>query len=138
MATLRISTSTVIYPLRRNTASTAKNNSTVVVNRETKLHGNGRKKNELNVCVVLQQRRKNLETEKEMEINNSDAIKSYEAFNHVSQIKLSKSEERLAKKKFERTTSLLAATLSSLGIPSMAIMAVYCRFSWQMEVIITT
>ncbi|KAL1136860.1 hypothetical protein V6Z11_A12G267700 [Gossypium hirsutum] len=127
MATLRTSTSTVIYPFRRNTASTAIPNSTVVCVE------NGRKRNELNVCMVLQQRRKNLESEKEIMINNSDAIKSYEAFNHVSQIKLSKSEERLAKKKFERTTYLLAAILSSLGISSMAIMAVYCRFSWQME-----
>ncbi|MBA0744369.1 hypothetical protein Gogos_006996 [Gossypium gossypioides] len=127
MATLRTSTSTVIYPFRRNTASTAIPNSTVVC------FGNGRKRNELNVYMVLQQRRKNLESEKEIMINSSDAIKSYEAFNHVSQIKLSKSEERLAKKKFERTTYLLAAILSSLGISSMAIMAVYCRFSWQME-----
>ncbi|KAB2000826.1 hypothetical protein E1A91_D12G263200v1 [Gossypium mustelinum] len=127
MATLRTSTSTVIYPFRRNTASTAIPNSTVVC------FGNGRKRNELNVCMVLQQRRKNLKSEKEIMINNSDAIKSYEAFNHVSQIKLSKSEERLAKKKFERTTYLVAAILSSLGISSMAIMAVHCRFSWQME-----
>ncbi|KAL1069371.1 hypothetical protein V6Z11_D12G261500 [Gossypium hirsutum] len=127
MATLRTSTSTVIYPFRRNTASTAIPNSTVVC------FGNGRKRNELNVCIVLQQRRKNLKSEKEIMINNSDAIKSYEAFNHVSQIKLSKSEERLAKKKFERTTYLVAAILSSLGISSMAIMAVHCRFSWQME-----
>ncbi|PIA49236.1 hypothetical protein AQUCO_01300228v1 [Aquilegia coerulea] len=41
--------------------------------------------------------------------------------------------ERLARKKSERFTYLIAAVMSSLGITSMAILAVYYRFSWQME-----
>lgn len=44
-------------------------------------------------------------------------------------------EERRARKKLERFTYLVAAVLSSLGITSMAVLAVYYRFSWQMEVL---
>ncbi|CAL9146313.1 unnamed protein product [Musa hybrid cultivar] len=42
-------------------------------------------------------------------------------------------EERAARKQEERRTYLIAAVMSSLGITSMAIAAVYYRFSWQME-----
>lgn len=42
--------------------------------------------------------------------------------------------EKLARKKSERFTYLVAAIMSSFGITSMAVMAVYYRFSWQMEV----
>ncbi|CAN0902837.1 hypothetical protein LINGRAHAP2_LOCUS22223 [Linum grandiflorum] len=41
--------------------------------------------------------------------------------------------ERLARKKSERTTYLVAAVMSSLGITSMAVMSVYYRFHWQFE-----
>lgn len=43
--------------------------------------------------------------------------------------------EKLERKKSERFTYLIAAVMSSFGITSMAVMAVYYRFSWQMEVI---
>ncbi|CAI0546511.1 unnamed protein product [Linum tenue] len=39
--------------------------------------------------------------------------------------------ERLARKKSERTTYLVAAVMSTLGITSMAVMAVYYRFHWE-------
>lgn len=42
--------------------------------------------------------------------------------------------ERLARKKSERHTYLVAAIMSSLGVTSAAVTAVYYRFSWQMEV----
>jgi len=42
--------------------------------------------------------------------------------------------EKMARKKSERFTYLVAAVMSSLGITSMAVMAVYYRFYWQMEV----
>lgn len=42
--------------------------------------------------------------------------------------------ERQGRKKSERLTYLVAAVMSSLGITSMAVMAVYYRFSWQMAV----
>lgn len=41
--------------------------------------------------------------------------------------------EKLARKRSERFTYLVAAVMSSLGITSMAVLAVYYRFSWQME-----
>ena len=43
--------------------------------------------------------------------------------------------ERLAEKRSERFTYLVAAVMSSFGITSMAVMAVYYRFYWQMEVL---
>ncbi|XP_060971720.1 beta-carotene hydroxylase 1, chloroplastic-like isoform X2 [Cannabis sativa] len=43
------------------------------------------------------------------------------------------SNDRLARKKIERYTYLVAAVLSSLGVSSAAITAVYFRFSWQMQ-----
>ncbi|GMJ06251.1 beta-hydroxylase 1, BETA CAROTENOID HYDROXYLASE 1 [Hibiscus trionum] len=122
-----ISNNTMIYRFVRNTVPTAKPNSISVC-----LQGKGghvlQKKNVLNVCMVLQQR-KNHETEKKL-ISKGDGMKG---FNHVTEMEVSKVEQRLAKKKFERTTYLLAAMSSSLGISSMAIMSVYYRFSWQME-----
>ncbi|KAK8520979.1 hypothetical protein V6N12_004899 [Hibiscus sabdariffa] len=134
---MAISNNTVIHQFVRTSAPMAKPNpiaaSFSVLNREAKLQGKGghvlrKKKNVLNVCMVLQ-RRRNHEAEKEL-ISEGDSM---EDFNHVTEMKVSKVEERLAKKKFERTTYLLAAMSSSLGISSMAIMAVYYRFSWQME-----
>ncbi|KAL5551825.1 hypothetical protein UlMin_002001 [Ulmus minor] len=41
--------------------------------------------------------------------------------------------QKLARKRTERYTYLVAAIMSSLGITSGAIMAVYYRFSWQMQ-----
>lgn len=42
--------------------------------------------------------------------------------------------QRIARKKSERKTYLIAAVMSTLGITSMAVLAVYYRFAWQMEV----
>lgn len=50
------------------------------------------------------------------------------------QISAARLEEKLARKRSERFTYLIAAMMSSFGITSMAIAAVYLRFSWQMEV----
>jgi beta-carotene 3-hydroxylase len=52
-----------------------------------------------------------------------------------SQIPSTRAAERLARKRSERFTYLVVALMSSLGITSMAVMAVYYRFSWQMEVL---
>nr|BAE92729.1 beta-carotene hydroxylase [Gentiana lutea] len=41
--------------------------------------------------------------------------------------------QKLARKKSERFTYLVAAVMSSFGITSMAVLSVYYRFSWQME-----
>ncbi|CAM8934752.1 unnamed protein product [Rhodiola kirilowii] len=45
----------------------------------------------------------------------------------------SRAEERQRRRKSERTTYLIAAIMSSLGISSLAIVSVYYRFVWQME-----
>ncbi|KAJ9706004.1 hypothetical protein PVL29_001531 [Vitis rotundifolia] len=71
----------------------------------------------LKVCLVLEKK-----IEDGIEIEKDD---SPESSNRAS--------ERLARKKAERYTYLVAAMMSSLGITSMAIVAVYYRFSWQME-----
>jgi beta-carotene 3-hydroxylase len=42
--------------------------------------------------------------------------------------------QKLARKKSQRFTYLVAAVMSSCGVTSMAILAVYYRFSWQLEV----
>lgn len=42
--------------------------------------------------------------------------------------------EKMARKRSERFTYLVAAVMSSFGITSMSVMAVYYRFAWQMEV----
>lgn len=54
----------------------------------------------------------------------------------LEQIRISESRvtERRERKRSERTTYLIAAVMSSLGITSMAVAAVYYRFAWQMEV----
>ncbi|XP_058206004.1 beta-carotene hydroxylase 2, chloroplastic-like [Rhododendron vialii] len=49
------------------------------------------------------------------------------------QILAGRVEVKTARKKSERFTYLVAAVMSSLGITSMAVMAVYYRFAWQME-----
>ncbi|XVF10547.1 hypothetical protein REPUB_Repub07fG0191900 [Reevesia pubescens] len=123
-------TSSVIYQFGRKTALTTNPNSIAVC----LLQGKGsqvlRKKNGLNVCMVMQQR----SNEGENEVNrNIDAVKISDGMKDYNHVTLSRVEERLGRKKLERTTYLLAAMLSSLGISSMAVMAVYYRFSWQME-----
>lgn len=42
--------------------------------------------------------------------------------------------EKVARKRSERYTYLVAAVMSSFGITSMAVAAVYYRFYWQFEV----
>lgn len=73
-----------------------------------------------------------------LEDKKFDAIRELERNPTVEEIERGLSAarlaEKLAKKKSERFTYLVAAVMSSFGITSMAIMAVYYRFSWQMEV----
>lgn len=48
-------------------------------------------------------------------------------------ISASRAEDRASRKRAERLTYLVAAVMSSFGITSMAVAAVYYRFAWQME-----
>ena len=82
----------------------------------------------LTVCVLMEDKRQtppetNPAPEIEIETNAVDA----------DQIPR-RVAEKLARKKSERFTYLVAAVMSSFGVTSMAIMAVYYRFYWQMEV----
>ncbi|RWV98685.1 hypothetical protein GW17_00038449 [Ensete ventricosum] len=65
------------------------------------------------------------EEEEEGEMEGTEEIRI--SWNH-------RTEDRAARKQEERRTYLIAAVMSSLGVTSMAIAAVYYRFSWQMEV----
>ncbi|XVF52959.1 hypothetical protein PTKIN_Ptkin05aG0059700 [Pterospermum kingtungense] len=97
-----------------------------VLTRETKLL---RKRNGLNIFMAMQQKK----NESENEAKLSDDTTLQEIADSTKDYSNVRVEERLGRKKLERTTYLVAAILSSLGISSMAIMAVYYRFSWQME-----
>eukprot|EP00268_Persea_americana_P005642 TRINITY_DN1190_c1_g1_i2.p1 TRINITY_DN1190_c1_g1~~TRINITY_DN1190_c1_g1_i2.p1 ORF type:complete len:347 (+),score=22.32 TRINITY_DN1190_c1_g1_i2:106-1041(+) len=55
------------------------------------------------------------------------------AISDEKQISAVRLAEKLARKRSEQSTYLIAAIMSTFGITSMAIAAVYLRFSWQME-----
>ncbi|KAK6925864.1 Fatty acid hydroxylase [Dillenia turbinata] len=86
---------------------------------------NFRKKLTFSVCFVVNDQKQNTPIQ-----NQSD-----QSSNSISneQISATRVAERLARKKSERFTYLVAAVMSSFGITSMAVMAVYYRFYWQME-----
>lgn len=58
---------------------------------------------------------------------------AHELKDEAMRIVASGPEDRRARKRAERRAYLIAAVMSSLGITSMAIAAVYYRFAWQME-----
>nr|BAS69439.1 beta-ring hydroxylase [Rhododendron japonicum f. flavum] len=65
------------------------------------------------------------------QVRNGDEDEDEEGIG--KQILAGRVEVKTARKKSERFTYLVAAVMSSLGITSMAVMAVYYRFAWQME-----
>ena len=80
------------------------------------------------VCVIMEDHK-----QKTQLVNLKDEVPESDGMN--SQIPSLRVAEKLARKKSERFTYLVAAVMSTFGITSMAIMAVYYRFSWQMEVL---
>ncbi|KAF5732385.1 beta-carotene hydroxylase [Tripterygium wilfordii] len=85
------------------------------------------KRPSLAICFVVDDKKQSdtqIETQNEKEKNLEHS---------VAQILTPRVAERLARKKSERFTYLVAAVMSSFGITSMAVMAVYSRFAWQME-----
>uniref|UniRef100_A0A6N2KVF8 beta-carotene 3-hydroxylase n=1 Tax=Salix viminalis TaxID=40686 RepID=A0A6N2KVF8_SALVM len=82
-----------------------------------------RKKENLNSCLVVEKR-----AEDSTEVKDDDEAPPLDNVKAVSRV-----EERLATEKPERYTYLVAAILSSVGITSMAAMAVHYRFLWKME-----
>lgn len=77
----------------------------------------------LTVCFVVDDRKQSSPMDDRPESTSSTE-------NLATSRRLQKAE----RKENERFTYLIAAVMSSFGITSMAIMAVYYRFSWQMEV----
>lgn len=82
------------------------------------------------VCYVVEERRQNSPIENDERPESTSSTTAIDA--EYLALRLA---EKLERKKSERSTYLIAAVLSSFGITSMAVMAVYYRFSWQMEVI---
>lgn len=72
------------------------------------------------VCVLTEDPKQIKKDEQEEQVN--------------PQVVSARVAEKLARKKSQRFTYLVAAVMSSFGITSMAVFAVYYRFSWQMEV----
>lgn len=87
--------------------------------------GPRRRKPSLTVCLVL-----------EDEKIKPESVTTSAADEEVveKQIAAARLAEKVARKRSERFTYLVAAVMSSFGITSMAVMAVYYRFAWQMEV----
>ena len=85
----------------------------------------GRKMARFTVCVLMEDPKQSTGTE--IEVKESPSETNSEAIS-------ARIGEKLARKRLERFTYLVAAVMSSFGITSMAVMAVYYRFSWQMEV----
>ncbi|GMJ06507.1 beta-hydroxylase 1, BETA CAROTENOID HYDROXYLASE 1 [Hibiscus trionum] len=94
-------------------------------------YGAPRKTKLVSVCFVLEEQKHsepqivNREEEGSGDVGNPNIDPRILIPAHVA--------EKLARKRSERFTYLVAAVMSSLGITSMAVMAVYYRFSWQME-----
>lgn len=88
--------------------------------------GTTRKKTNFTVCFVVQDKKQKNQIE-----DFSDEETSVDTEIQISAARLA---EKLTRKRSERFTYLIAAVMSSFGITSMAVLAVYYRFSWQMEV----
>ncbi|CAH2070219.1 unnamed protein product, partial [Thlaspi arvense] len=76
----------------------------------------------LTLCFVVEEREQSSPMEDRPESTSSPEI-----------LTTSRLLQKAERKKSERFTYLIAAMMSSFGITSMAIMAVYYRFSWQMK-----
>lgn len=91
--------------------------------------GNKRK---LSVCFAVEENESPVAAAEEAEESSRELErKIIESFTVAGG---NRAEERMARKKTERFTYLVAAVMSSFGITSMAVFAVYSRFAWQMEV----
>ncbi|KAK6117652.1 hypothetical protein DH2020_048614 [Rehmannia glutinosa] len=85
-----------------------------------------RRKPNLTVCFVLEDEKLRYSGSREVEEESGEESTGKEIAAAVV-------AEKVARKKSERFTYLVAAVMSSFGITSMAVMAVYYRFAWQME-----
>ncbi|KAH9646835.1 Beta-carotene 3-hydroxylase 2 [Citrus sinensis] len=86
---------------------------------------NRRKLNSFTVCFVLEEKKQSTQIETFTDEEEEESGTQISTAARVA--------EKLARKRSERFTYLVAAVMSSFGITSMAVMAVYYRFWWQME-----
>lgn len=114
-----------LKPLNRSSFSANHPISTAVFPPSLRFNGFRRRKI-LTVCFVVEERKQSSPMDDD---NKPESTTSSSEILMTSRL-LKKAE----KKKSERFTYLIAAVMSSFGITSMAIMAVYYRFSWQMKV----
>ncbi|KAG8659132.1 beta-carotene 3-hydroxylase 2, chloroplastic [Manihot esculenta] len=86
-----------------------------------------REKQSFKACMVMEEKPNHVldEDEKDMIVESFEDVKKHPSVSSV--------EVKRARKMLERYTYLAAAILSSAGITSMAAMAVYYRFSWQIQ-----
>ncbi|WOL00138.1 beta-carotene 3-hydroxylase 2, chloroplastic-like [Canna indica] len=88
------------------------------------------------ICFVLKEMGTDAEKNGGFRSTN-DSLVGEQTAERPDELRISSSEgrlaERTARKQAERRTYLIAAMMSSFGITSMAVAAVYYRFHWQME-----
>ncbi|XP_044504478.1 beta-carotene hydroxylase 2, chloroplastic isoform X2 [Mangifera indica] len=89
--------------------------------------GHRRRTSSFTVCFVLEEKKQATQIENFTEAND------FTSKDIDIQVPATRMAEKLARKRSERFTYLVAAVMSSFGITSMAVMAVYYRFYWQME-----
>ncbi|KAK9202882.1 hypothetical protein WN943_013135 [Citrus x changshan-huyou] len=116
--------SVVTYLLGRNTFFTGKAISKAIIPRSSLRQGTQKRKpKSLSMCFVTEDKNEGTtKIEKKTFVQAQNEIKFF-----------SPAEERQARKRSERQTYLVAAIVSSLGISSMAVLAIHHRFSWQTE-----
>ncbi|KAL6541546.1 hypothetical protein OROGR_011032 [Orobanche gracilis] len=90
-----------------------------------------RKKPNMTVPLVMEEGKSS--SWSQLGIQDSENENGEKSENRHIHTAAARAAERAARKRSERFIYLVAAVMSSLGITSMAVVAVYSRFSWQME-----
>ncbi|XP_010537151.1 PREDICTED: beta-carotene 3-hydroxylase 1, chloroplastic-like [Tarenaya hassleriana] len=125
-----LSTSVTLKPLIRSFSASCRRRldhypkSAAVFAPLPRLRASFPRRRSFTVCFVLEEQRQSAQIENPLDESSSSVD---------AEILASRLAEKLERKKSERFTYLVAAVMSSFGITSMAVMAVYYRFSWQME-----
>ncbi|KAL9251795.1 Beta-carotene 3-hydroxylase, chloroplastic-like protein [Drosera capensis] len=86
----------------------------------------------LTVCFVLEKQRP-VAGDGEGETGDSDGGGVSSSVSYDREVLAARIAEKMERKRSERLTYLVAAVMSSFGITSLAVMAVYYRFYWQLE-----